>query len=103
MMNGDIYEGVADDDPCGECLQQDCVCEEDDMSLDVRKVGPGDRVVFSHPNAGMESDIRGAAEGGLVAGECYAIDRVDLGAFSCRLKLLGMVGWFNAVQFESKD
>lgn len=71
------------------------------MRLDVTKVGPGDRVVFSRPDVGMESDIRDAVEGGLVVGDKYAVDRVDLSEFSCRLKLLGMIGWFNAIQFEA--
>jgi len=73
------------------------------MSLDVTKVGPGDRVVFSHPDAGMASCIKAAVDGGLEIDQKYAVARVDLGPFSCRLRLLGMNGWFNAVQFEAVE
>ncbi len=70
------------------------------MSLDPSKVKPGDTVVFANPNSGWPWQVTEAKVAGLEVGQEYPVAQVDLGAFSCLLRLAGMGCWFNAVQFD---
>lgn len=76
-------------------------CKRNATRLDVTKVRPGDKVVFGHPQAGRDHDIAAAKSAGLKVGREYTVRGVDLGDWTCSLRLSGCNRDFNAVQFDS--
>lgn len=78
-------------------------CRGNATRLDVTKVRPGDRVVFANPQAGRDHDIAAAKSAGLKVGHEYTVRGVDLGDWTCSLRLSGYSADFNAVQFDSSS
>lgn len=73
--------------------------------LDAAKVKPGDRVVFAHTRVGRPSCLDAAQRAGMEVGQEYSVAEIGSGIhklppYSCLLRLEGVSGWFNMVQFE---